>query len=132
MGGYSGGFSSTNNNNSSSSNGAGAGGGMVGFGNPRFNSASSKPSSSSHSSSKWLPASVANKLDSLSMLPKDRAGGLRFEVIRPHLTLAAAGSSIIKSKGPHSGERCPSTSANTKRKLLSCCSCSHGHDFTCQ
>lgn len=82
MGGYSGGFSNTsnNNNNSSTSNGTGAGGGMVGFGNPRFNSVSSKPSSGSNSSNKWLPASVANKLDSLSMLPKDRAGGLRFEV----------------------------------------------------
>ena len=61
---------------------------MVGFGNPRFNSVSSKPSTGSNSSNKWLPASVANKLDSLSMLPKDRAGGLRFEVtIRDHLLL---------------------------------------------
>lgn len=77
MGGYSGGFSSSsNNNNSSSSNG----GGMVGFGNPRFDSSSSNKPSGASGSSKWLPASVANKLDSLSMLPKDRAGGLRFEV----------------------------------------------------
>ncbi|KAL3140272.1 hypothetical protein ABBQ38_004540 [Trebouxia sp. C0009 RCD-2024] len=77
MGSYSGGFSSSSNNNSTTSNGAG--GGMVGFGNPRFNTASRKASSTSSSSTKWLPASVANKLDSLSMLPKDRAGGLRFE-----------------------------------------------------
>lgn len=84
MGSYSGGFSSNSNTNSSSN---GTGGGMVGFGNPRFNNPSSKPSLGSSSSSKWLPASVANKLDSLSMLPKDRPGGLRYEVC-PALTLA--------------------------------------------
>ena len=57
---------------------------MVGFGNPRFDSSSSNKSSSNSSGvNKWLPASVANKLDSLSMLPKDRAGGLRFEVADP-------------------------------------------------
>lgn len=80
LGSYSGGFSSSSNNNSSSNGGGGGGGGMVGFGNPRFDSSSTnKPSGSSSGVNKWLPASVANKLDSLSMLPKDRAGGLRFE-----------------------------------------------------
>ena len=78
-GSYSGGFSSSSNNNSSSN--GGGGGGMVGFGNPRFDSSSTNKSSGNSSGvNKWLPASVANKLDSLSMLPKDRAGGLRFEV----------------------------------------------------
>ncbi|KAA6426541.1 MAG: VHS domain-containing protein [Trebouxia sp. A1-2] len=77
LGNYSGGFSSSSNNNNSSN---GGGGGMVGFGNPRFDSSSSNNSSGNSSGvNKWLPASVANKLDSLSMLPKDRAGGLRFE-----------------------------------------------------
>ncbi|DBA99312.1 hypothetical protein WJX82_003226 [Trebouxia sp. C0006] len=77
-GSYSGGFSSSSNNNSSSN--GGGGGGMVGFGNPRFDSSSTnKSSGNSTGVNKWLPASVANKLDSLSMLPKDRAGGLRFE-----------------------------------------------------
>ncbi|DBA95962.1 TPA: hypothetical protein ACH3X1_001480 [Trebouxia sp. C0004] len=70
-------ISSSSNNNSSSN---GGGGGMVGFGNPRFDSSSTNKSSGNNSGvNKWLPASVANKLDSLSMLPKDRAGGLRFE-----------------------------------------------------
>ena len=76
MGSYSGGFSSSSNY----SNGSGAGGGMVGFGNPRFNNASSSKSATGSGPSKWLPASVANKLDNLNMLPKDRTGGLRFEV----------------------------------------------------
>lgn len=77
LGSYSGGFSSNSNNNNSSN---GGGGGMVGFGNPRFDSSSTNKSSGNSSGvNKWLPASVANKLDSLSMLPKDKAGGLRFE-----------------------------------------------------
>ena len=47
---------------------------MVGFGNPRFSNAKA-PSSSNPS--KWLPTNLANKLDSLNVLPKDRRGGLR-------------------------------------------------------
>lgn len=76
MSSYSGGFS---NSSSSHTNGNSSGGGMVGFGNPRFNNASSGKPAASSGPSKWLPASVANKLDNLNMLPKDRTGGLRFE-----------------------------------------------------
>ena len=79
MSSYSGGFS---NSSSSHTNGNSAGGGMVGFGNPRFNNASSGKPAASSGPSKWLPASVANKLDNLNMLPKDRTGGLRFDVSR--------------------------------------------------
>lgn len=85
---YSGGFSSSNDNNHNSSSN-GAGGSMVGFGNPRFDSSTSNKASGNSSVNKWLPASVANKLDNLSMLPKDRAGGLRFQVASSSLCLAA-------------------------------------------
>lgn len=74
----SGGFSSATSN--------GTGGGMVGFGNPRF-SKSSKPSSSNVNPSKWLPTNLANKLDSLNVLPKDRQGGLRHSEVGFALTV---------------------------------------------
>ena len=61
---------------------------MAGFGNPRFDSFTSNKASGNSSVNKWLPASVANKLDNLSMLPKDRAGGLRFQVAASSLCLA--------------------------------------------
>lgn len=48
---------------------------MVGFGNPRFSNTNN--SNNSSNPSKWLPTNLANKLDSLNVLPKDRRGGLR-------------------------------------------------------
>lgn len=84
----SGGFSSSTCN--------GAAGGMVGFGNPRFNNA--KPSSGPNPS-KWLPTNLANKLDSLNVLPKDRKGGLRHSEVGLRPDLIAANQSIPRYVG---------------------------------